>query len=848
MSLSSKTLDALKNSEFWTSKTKDNGRSIRDLVCPACGDKSAWAYSDSPNSINCNRLSECGYRTNTLELFNIKQDFEKEYKPTNQDKHRPARAYLQSRGLNKALKNLQFEYWPKVRRLKTGAVMFRVGNNSEGKPVYNGRLFNPPAGEGKTHNRNSTTSQFWCHPGMKYDQEQPVYVCEGIVDALSLIEIGLQAIAVLAAGQDPKLIDLSKYGKHIFAFDNDPAGHKATRLWLKHYPDAAAILPDRGRDWNDLLQSCRGDSAGSVFNKNLPRYVVNKNLALAKSAKEYAVIYYDFHNQVPGLFVHNSSTYFSYLRKKGDEATVMVERCGLFSLKVLSFFKDTSNPGQHEYSYLLQITPKGGRPLKATASGRDLATGRGIREFLLTRAKVSFEGGTQASTAFATRITSAKNVPEVTVVPLTGLDIMSNWYIFNSFAVDPQGKIHRPGKNGMYKTSYHGWSVPPAHSSDKAITPVETGPPVKDIHDLIVQSWGHRGAASFAWVVSSWFVNQIKGKIGFFPFISLWGDVQAAKSSLTVILNQVQGFDTEGSSTSSMSTRKGIARNIGRVSNLFSAIIEGNTRDERAAFDYSSLLPLYNRNPLSVKAVFTNDMQTAETPFSGALLFSSNLEVFRGKAEKERVVSIEFKTDYLTKSSQAAYEKLSKIPLQIVARTILLTLQYRKVFEKEWYSSFQQASKELAAVKNRRIRENHALLLGFHRLFCKVHGIKNSRLKDFLEETAKIKEITAAQKEYTLADDFFDKVDLIPEEKLYRCVCMDEKNSLIYFHLAGIEQQLRHIGISFSANERLFEALRMHPGFIKASHLKKFPRELDLASDIGTKVRRTWKFDAKKMK
>ena len=122
------------------------------------------------------------------------------------------------------------------------------------KRPLNGRLFAPPAGEGRTHNIGSTAGKFWQHPGLTYDQDRPTWITEGILDALSLIEIGHQAIAVLSAGQDPAKVDLSAFPKKAFAFDNDEAGHSACRTWKTAYPDAEVILCDQGHDWNDLLQ------------------------------------------------------------------------------------------------------------------------------------------------------------------------------------------------------------------------------------------------------------------------------------------------------------------------------------------------------------------------------------------------------------------------------------------------------------------------------------------------------------------------------------------------------------------------------------------------------------------
>ncbi len=516
-------------------------------------------------------------------------------------------------------------------------------------------------------------------------------------------------------------------------------------------------------------------------------------------------------------------------------------------VEVIYFLKDTSDPDNAEYFYFLKITPRGKKAQKAKASGRDIAGVGDLKKFLSRRAPVTFMGGAKEATAFAARITSSK-VPEVRQIPQTGFDEKSSWYFFKNFAVDKKGMTHRP-ERGLYKLNFREWAAPPAHAGEKSINPAETGLAVRDIHKLITTAWGPRGSATMAWVVASWFTVQIKKNLGFFPFLSLWGDVQAAKSSLVVLLNRLQGFDTEGCSTSSLNTRKGLVRNIGRVSNIFSAIIEGNVRDERSAFDYSTLLPLYNRNPLQLMAKFSNNFQTVETPFSGALLFAANNEVFKGKAEKERTISLEFKTEHLNDTTKAAYDRLADVPQPALARVIMVTLQHRQVFEQDWFAEFQKINRDLESIKNRRIRENHALILAFHRLYCRVHGIKNSRLKAFIEEIALLKEITAAQTEHTLADDFFEKVDLISDDKLNGVLYLNEKTGKLYLYMAKVERELRHNGFQFTANERLFESLRTHPGYVKASHVFRFPNDPDVNEVSGRpKTRRVWVFDMKKMK
>jgi hypothetical protein len=221
--------------EFANSKTSECGDYINNLTCPECGEDEAWAYTEKPLAIICNRQNNCGVVTKTIPLFNLVKKIEEKYSPLKNDPHRPARAYLAARGIpDDIIEKINCKYVAKARKGCGGAVMFPIGKDKAGK-LYNGRLFNPPTGEGKTHNIGSVSGEHWEFPDYKYNNKHPIYVTEGILDALSLFAMGFQAIAILGAGYNPGKFDLSKFGNLVFAFDNDKAGKKFTHRWLEHY-------------------------------------------------------------------------------------------------------------------------------------------------------------------------------------------------------------------------------------------------------------------------------------------------------------------------------------------------------------------------------------------------------------------------------------------------------------------------------------------------------------------------------------------------------------------------------------------------------------------------------------
>ena len=846
MTLSERILAALKASSFWTTKTRANNVSIQSLVCPACGDGSAWAYISSPMAIICNKANSCGARTKTLDLFpEVRRNIERDFPATKEDPHRPAREYLKSRGLESSLEGVEFRYLKNVRKTGNGAIMFLIGKDDKGKELLNGRLFSPPAGEGKTHNVGSTAGRFWQHPGLQYEPDKKTWITEGVIDALSLIEIGHQAIAVLAAGQAPDKIDLSDFKSFVLAFDNDEAGHRACRRWNQAYPEAEVILPDTRHDWNDLLQAGSLEEAKKRFENSLPRYCLNGELALAESANEYAEIFHAFHKYVPGLFAFQGCIYFSSLkmpRSNDAQPYVSVTRCLKGTVKVISFIRNSSNPARPEYLYNLEVKPQKDRAIEATATGPDLASNRRLNEWFLSSAKIVWEGDAKACTALAAMITGNKTAPEVKQLPVIGYQQDTGAYIFPKWAVDISGKPLVPDKRGFFQIGHNQYFRPPTHGEGKDIMPAEISKErVREIYRFIREAWGFNGMAALSWTIAGWFVYEIKEALNFFPFLSHHGDPASGKSALTMILNAIQGRDGEGLPITQLNSKKGLTRTIGQLSGLFTALLEDNERNDRA-FDWSIILTAYNKGSLQVQAAFSNDLQTRENPFQGALLFCQNTEPFTAKAEKQRVISLHFKADQLTEASRAAYEALmtmSKTELAGIIRQVLINRNHFKT----WQQEYQKAIADLTPMDERRILQNHALILAFHRLFCSCFGIEQDEaVARFFAEIGRQKCITSAVRQTSIADHFFEHLDTVDEDKLFDTWHADKEKGWIYVNLPRAENLIRNKGISIQVNDGLSQALQKHPAYIKNSFLFRFPDDPEKDKSGRPKPKRTWVF------
>jgi hypothetical protein len=802
----------LKNSEYWTAKSKVKDLSIVNLRCPECDDLTAWAYTADPFSINCNRLDKCGARTKILSIFpEILQNIEKKHPPTRKDPHRPARYYLNFRGLNEVLDGLQFQHWKKTRKGCGGAVMFPVVNGN-GETVYNGRLFNPPIKEGKTHNKGSTSGAFWKHPVFEYKANAETYVTEGIVDALSLMEMGKQAVAVLSAGQDPTKVDLSEYNKLIFAFDSDLAGANATKKWLKHYPDAKAIMPYKG-DWNDILL-CFGSKEDVLkhFDENMPEYEFQAKLALAEDAKKYAMIYYGFKKKPLYLFSYSGFYYYSYLKKEdaGEPVTNMVSN---FTLSVDHYRLDTSNPDDSVYSYHLKIKPAHGRTIARTMSANELSSPQNLTNTFLHKAKVFWEGEKPSSRALLRRIVES-NAPVVRQLQAKGHDKKSGCYVFRHFMINPKGEVESPNKHGFYRVSKDEFVRSSQFPDLKPVKGISPG----NMHDLLYQAWGDRAAVGFAWIIAGWFVDEIKAKIKFFPLLSFYGDSQTGKTALTRLLNACQCLDEEGIPMKRANTEKGILRKLSQRAGLFQALLEEN-KNRRSKFDYRFCLTAYNDAPLQIRANKTLDNTTNDTLLLSTVLFVQNVEPFEAKPEKERVISLEFKKDQLSDNTTRAFNGLLEVNVEEFAHLYQFVMTQHSSIKKKWHDVYLHAKKDLGdSIRDARIKENHALILAFHRIFCKMAGIYHD-LKPFIEEIGQKKIEACSKTEISIADVFLEAI--LENHEKFDYAEYDEDRQRLYVRMTHALGGLRELGIVIQT-DMLLKDLREHPAYITHNRSYRF--------------------------
>ena len=831
--ISNEILKRLQSSFLWNKDTKNTGKYINCLTCPACGKPEAFTYTDNPFNIFCHRQSKCNATTNIKNLFPDLFNIEEYCKPTEEDPNYPATYYLSIRGINKALKGLVYEYWPDIRKTGCGGVVFPLPSRN-GYVVYNGRIFNPKEGVQKSHNQGATAGLYWIHPGITYDFNHEVFITEGIIDALSLIELGHQAIAILASGQDPARVILPTLRSPVFAFDNDPAGHRAVKKWLGMYKDAKAIMPPAGTDWNDFLL---GKQRGH-FNELRKRLEWYAKLATAETAMDYASKYYEFDAKLPGLFEFNGCYWWPSIKDSDDSIEPRVEYISNFTVAVDHYQLDNSNPDEPSNRYYLRVKPKAGRPSACSATAGDLFTPHVTKRFFLDRARVHWEAHAKASEALIKMITETK-APIVRQLYITGYDEQSRNYYIGDMMIAENGKTKMVDKTGYFAISANDY-VRPAHNP--AIKPSFDFDKCREIYQNIYDVWGDNGLAATAWTTASWFVRQIKSRLGFFPVLSLHGDTQTGKTTLARVLNAMQCLDEEGLPMRATNTSKGEIRKLAQRSGMFTAMLEWPASG-KARFDLDSVLTMYNEAPLQVRALKSNNLETKELSFLGALMFVQNREPFTTRAQKERVISLRFKTDHVTPETGGHLNRLNKNAFGDLASFFPFVLSHRTEIEARWQEIYGKAQAMLdQSAIDARVRDNHALILTFNSFLGKITGFKPD-FADFVRKLAVAKHKASCVVFETMADLFLDMVIQVQEDKEISNISVNfidfnEGDMTVWIHAAGALKAVKDAGFININPRDLYKELVDHPAYLLNNHPHRF----------NDGVHKAWKFDATKLR
>lgn len=180
-------------------------------------------------------------------------------------KHITETDYLQRRGISQELaKKYRLGYDPHFTEC-TGGQVWKALIIPTGSASYVARNTAPQADKSNRYRKHGASMIFNAKESLK-QTEKPIFVVEGELDALSILEVGGQAIGLGSTANSRKFIELIKTQKPqkplILALDNDESGIKAAEtiargLTALDVPYIMASLSREAKDANELLQKDR---------------------------------------------------------------------------------------------------------------------------------------------------------------------------------------------------------------------------------------------------------------------------------------------------------------------------------------------------------------------------------------------------------------------------------------------------------------------------------------------------------------------------------------------------------------------------------------------------------------
>jgi len=774
---------------------------LREGKCPQCDHKELYTHKDSPWVIKCGRLNNCGYERHAKDLYeDLFTKFNERYKPTMQNPNATAEAYLRyARGFDlKSIKGWyrQEKFWHPHGDKGTATVRFDIDRDND---IYMERLIETVTITNKDGSRTQRKANFhgkhgglwWQPPGMEINENDTIWLVEGCMDAIALNLNDAKSVAILSCGNYPaKMLEehKDKNIRWIFALDNDPAGKRYTKRWVKkakeaEYKAGAAQIPAKSGagklDWNDLHQQ------DELTKDDLREYLYHGDLLIADSAFVKAMLIWKHGNASAFSFTFNNRLYWfktdidklnkaieelaaaypdldpKEIRQKAiSQAAMLREICNCNP----HFLYFLSHEDTDESWYYCKISFPNGRPaMKTTFSGGQIASSAEFKKRLLTAVPGGLftGGGGQLNWIIKNNLA---NIKQVKTIDYVGYSKQHQAYIYNDFAVK-HGKIHKANSEDYVEIDK--LSIKTLSGSFK----FEIGKAHQfntEWPELIYQAFGVKGLVALSYWFGSLFAEQIRAAHKSYPFLEVVGEPGSGKTTLIEFMWKCFGLeDTEGFDPSK-STFASIRRKFAQVSNLPIVLLEGD-REEASKykkFDFNQLKDSYNGRAFGERGIKNGGNETYAPAFKAAVVISQNSDVQGSDAVLQRIVHLNFDIESHTAQTRAASDRLNQMPVDQVSYFLIKSiLQEKKVMEYFNANTRKYENKLLEndRIKNIRIAKNHAQIMTLADCMLRIVGLQDKRRHEVHAyiETMAIERERAVKADHPVLQDFWEAFEYL---------------------------------------------------------------------------------------
>ncbi|EPK4610782.1 toprim domain-containing protein [Citrobacter freundii] len=779
---------------------KEREQYLQQGVCPACHKKELFTSIEKPWMLKCGRENKCGKEILVKELYrDIFEDWSKRYQPTPETPNATAEAYLrEARGLDTSKLAGCYTQGTFIKNgLGSATVKFKLANGSGWERIID----QPDRFNQKANFIGNYAGYWWEYPGLDLSEQKEIWITEGIFNAIALNEVGRAAVATLSSVNYPKaLLDMlaeilgdKPRPRLIWAFDDDKAGRSHIIKFARRARDAgwdvsAALPSENGSslDWNDLYLRER------LGSHNITQYRHYGRLLLAESPAAKALEMYNHNSWRSFYFTFGFRTYWFELDfEKYSRAYDRIQELeGVFddelakekaikesgSLEEIAncvmqpLYYQVSKPTDEAWYYLRVMAPN--MPtVKSTFTASQLTSSAEFKKRLLHMAKGALFTGTTKQLDIIFR--SLQNIKEVNTMNWLGFNKDHNAWIFNDVAIS-KGRVFTLNEEDYFdieKLSIKSLSMTPSLNLNVDLRDFDTS-----WANDIWTAFGTKGYVALAFWLGSFFAEQLRQRNKSYPFLEIVGEPGTGKSTLIEFLWKLCGREDYEGFDPSKSTAAARGRNFSQVANLPVVLIEGDrqsiegkTKNLRA-FDYDELKSLYNGRASRALGIKTNNNETYEPPFKGAIVIAQNADVDGSEALLSRLIHIATDRSGQTPETTAAAARLEQMPVKTVSGFLIKATSMADILLAEYDKHLaiaQQQFKAQGIIKTNRISLNHAQIQALLAVLPMVVPVPPERIQECWKYVITLAEERqrALNQDHPLVQEFWEMFDYLDSQE-----------------------------------------------------------------------------------